>query len=60
MTCCDYCDGTGMRDTGGVQPWGEPIFIPCECEEIPTVLKKSVDIQISPSYNNPIDQEAQQ
>ena len=30
---CPQCDGTGMRDSGGVHPWGEPIFIPCDCRE---------------------------
>ena len=30
---CKDCEDTGMRDTGGVQPWGEPIFVPCECTD---------------------------
>lgn len=29
---CQKCGGTGMTDSGGVQPWGEPILIPCDCE----------------------------
>lgn len=29
---CQKCSGTGMTDSGGVQPWGEPILIPCDCE----------------------------
>lgn len=28
---CSKCGGTGMADSGGVQPWGEPIEIPCDC-----------------------------
>ncbi|WP_242633959.1 hypothetical protein [Atlantibacter hermannii] len=28
---CPKCGGTGMADSGGVQPWGEPIEIPCDC-----------------------------
>ena len=28
---CQKCGGTGMADSGGVQPWGEPIEIPCDC-----------------------------
>ena len=28
---CHMCQGTGMRDTGGVHPWGEPIFEECDC-----------------------------
>lgn len=30
---CQECGGTGMRDTGGVHPWGEHISIPCGCKE---------------------------
>lgn len=29
---CPECNGTGMRDSGGVQPWGEPISVPCDCD----------------------------
>lgn len=32
MRSCPYCHGTGERDSGGVYPWGEGIFVPCECE----------------------------
>lgn len=28
---CPKCGGTGMADSGGAQPWGEPIEIPCDC-----------------------------
>lgn len=28
---CPKCGGTGMADSGGVQPWGEPIEIECDC-----------------------------
>lgn len=28
---CQRCNGTGMEDSGGFQPWGEPIFIKCQC-----------------------------
>lgn len=28
---CPKCHGTGMTDSGGTQPWGEPIEIPCDC-----------------------------
>lgn len=30
---CPSCKGTGLRDSGGTQPWGEPIMIPCDCYE---------------------------
>jgi len=29
---CQKCKGTGSADSGGVQPWGEQIFIPCDCQ----------------------------
>jgi len=29
---CEWCDGTGMVDSGGTQPWGEAINIPCRCQ----------------------------
>lgn len=28
---CMMCDGTGLADSGGTQPWGEPISIRCDC-----------------------------
>ncbi|MGV4048786.1 hypothetical protein ACV8TN_00695 [Citrobacter freundii] len=28
---CPKCKDTGMADSGGVQPWGEPILIECDC-----------------------------
>ncbi|QIQ65600.1 hypothetical protein 26_00001 [Pseudomonas phage Epa26] len=28
---CPKCGGSGHADSGGVHPWGEPIFIPCDC-----------------------------
>lgn len=28
---CPKCRGTGMADSGGVEPWGWPIEIPCDC-----------------------------
>ena len=31
VNTCPKCGGTGMADSGGVQPWGEPIEIPCDC-----------------------------
>ncbi|MNH25163.1 hypothetical protein D3C79_851370 [compost metagenome] len=30
---CQRCSDTGLTDSGGVQPWGEPILVPCECAE---------------------------
>ena len=33
---CPECKGTGMADSGGVQPWGEPALIACGCDKAPT------------------------
>ena len=30
---CPKCNDTGMADSGGTQPWGEPIEIECECRQ---------------------------
>lgn len=32
---CPKCNDTGMADSGGVQPWGEPISVPCDCAAPP-------------------------
>lgn len=32
---CQKCGGTGMADSGGVQPCGEPILIECDCRAAP-------------------------
>lgn len=31
MSICEKCNGTGMADSGGVQPWGDQILIECDC-----------------------------
>lgn len=31
MSTCERCNGTGLEDSGGVQPWGEQILLECEC-----------------------------
>lgn len=28
---CLECSDTGMADSGGFQPWGEPILVTCAC-----------------------------
>lgn len=30
---CPKCNGTGMADSGGTQPWGETIEIECDCRQ---------------------------
>ncbi len=32
---CPDCNGTGARDSGGTTPWGEAIFLPCDCRAHP-------------------------
>ncbi|WP_312388000.1 hypothetical protein [Atlantibacter hermannii] len=44
---CPKCGGTGMADSGGFQPWGEPILIECDCQAAPQVT--SVPVVTLPS-----------
>jgi hypothetical protein len=37
---CPECGDTGMRDTGGVHPWGEHISVPCDCATPPAAPVK--------------------
>lgn len=32
---CERCNDTGEMDSGGVQPWGEAILVPCDCKAEP-------------------------
>lgn len=41
---CERCWGSGTRDTGGFQPWGEPILEDCDCH-IDFAKKKLIDRQ---------------
>lgn len=29
---CQKCSGSGMQDSGGVHPWGETIYVSCDCK----------------------------
>ncbi len=33
MTTCPECNDTGERDSGGTHPWGEPVYLPCDCKD---------------------------
>lgn len=33
MTKCPECNDTGERDSGGTHPWGEPVYLPCDCKD---------------------------
>ena len=28
---CPECNDTGARDSGGTYPWGEAVYLPCDC-----------------------------
>lgn len=37
------CKGTGIADSGGVQPWGEPISIECDCATSQSTAVMDID-----------------
>ena len=41
---CHICKGTGEMDSGGTQPWGEAINIPCECTAPPVAQRQWVGL----------------
>lgn len=41
MNECPKCKGTGLADSGGVQPWGEPILIECDCRIEEGIMEES-------------------
>lgn len=43
---CPECENTGMRDTGGVYPWGEGIFVPCDHNKPATDPRDAVIAQL--------------
>ncbi|MGV1392420.1 hypothetical protein ACVSQ3_28505, partial [Klebsiella pneumoniae] len=45
---CQKCKGTGIADSGGVQPWGEPILIECDCRTEPAPVAQCVPLGDSP------------
>ncbi|HIE9558702.1 TPA: hypothetical protein ACXRWX_003069 [Klebsiella variicola subsp. variicola] len=40
---CQKCKGTGIADSGGVQPWGEPISIECDCATSQSTAVMDID-----------------
>ena len=46
---CPECRGTGSRDSGGTQPWGESIFVRCDCQpeypDVPAGYVSTVDVE---------------
>lgn len=50
MSKCQKCGNTGMADSGGTQPWGEPISVPCDCKGIDSVSEWLDSLE---KYNQP-------
>ncbi|EPK7525594.1 hypothetical protein P7S38_002451 [Klebsiella variicola] len=48
VTWCPKCNDTGLADSGGVQPWGEPILIECDCRTEPAPVAQCVPLGDSP------------
>ncbi|EPY7114609.1 hypothetical protein ACXEHT_005532 [Klebsiella variicola] len=48
VTWCPKCNDTGLADSGGVQPWGEPILIECDCRAEPAPVAQCVPLGDSP------------
>ncbi|EGT4310370.1 hypothetical protein DOX54_13550 [Cronobacter sakazakii] len=48
---CPKCGNTGLADSGGVQPWGEPILIECDCTAPPAPVVPDDD-QSRQAYEN--------
>ncbi|MFJ7174548.1 DUF551 domain-containing protein [Citrobacter freundii] len=44
---CPKCNGSGMMGSGGVQPWGEPIEVECDCSiSIPELDDVATSVEI--------------
>lgn len=41
---CQECRGTGQRDSGGTYPWGESIFLACDCDVPPAPVVETVRV----------------
>lgn len=48
---CPKCGGTGLADSGGTHPWGEPIYIECDCRSLPPAPVSMKDHQIRELVN---------
>lgn len=59
MSACQKCKGTGLADSGGVQPWGEPILIDCDCKVEGRAMeesRKQFEEEINKKFGDLIDQ----
>lgn len=41
-SACLDCGGTGLRDSGGIYPWGEAAMIPCDCGAAPQPAEPTI------------------
>ena len=50
---CIDCKGTGLRDSGGTMPWGEPAYVPCDCQSNPqTQAQAQAGLEATDSERN--------
>ncbi|EOC0028766.1 DUF551 domain-containing protein [Cronobacter sakazakii] len=52
---CQKCGNTGLADSGGVQPWGEPILIECDCTAPPAPVVPDAIPETESKDGNDID-----
>lgn len=57
MSKCPKCNSTGMADSGGVQSWGEPILIECDCvaEEVKMTSREQFEKYAADRLGLPIE-----
>ncbi len=49
---CPKCNDTGMADSGGTQPWGEPISVPCDCAAPPAPVSVSAAMEMDDDFDS--------
>lgn len=49
---CPKCNDTGMADSGGTQPWGEPISVPCDCAAPPAPVSVPAAMKMDDDFDS--------
>lgn len=49
---CPKCNDTGMADSGGTQPWGEPISVPCDCAAPPSPVAVPAAMEMDDDFDS--------
>ncbi|MEP9151563.1 ead/Ea22-like family protein [Enterobacter cloacae] len=49
---CPKCNDTGMADSGGTQPWGEPISVPCDCAAPPAPVSVPAAMEMDDDFDS--------